>query len=71
MTMKSTVFWDVTPCGSERAWRIGGAHSLHLQGLKVDDTSLRNVELSELHGVKTQKTVGLLFDMMTSRCNKQ
>jgi hypothetical protein len=31
-TMKNGVFWDVTPCGSCKNRRFGGAYRLHHQG---------------------------------------
>jgi hypothetical protein len=35
MVTTNTVFWDVTRCSSEPAWRFGGTYSLHLQGPRV------------------------------------
>jgi hypothetical protein len=32
VTMKTGVFWDVTPCGSCKNRRFGGTYSLHHQG---------------------------------------
>jgi hypothetical protein len=34
VTMKNTVFWDVTPCGSCKNRRFGGTYHLHLHGDK-------------------------------------
>jgi hypothetical protein len=36
VAMKSTAFWDVTPCSSESAWRFGGTYRLHLQDRRVN-----------------------------------
>jgi hypothetical protein len=33
-TLKNSVFWDVTPCGSCKNRRLGGNHLLHHQGEK-------------------------------------
>jgi hypothetical protein len=33
--MKNGVFWDVAPCRSYVNRRFGGAHRLHLQGIKI------------------------------------
>jgi hypothetical protein len=38
MAMNCAVFWFVTPCSSDTAWRFGRTYRLHLQG--------RNVRLS-------------------------
>jgi hypothetical protein len=35
VTMKSTVFWAVTPCSLERDRRFGGTYRLHFQGRRV------------------------------------
>jgi hypothetical protein len=35
MNMKSTVFWDVTPCSSETDRRFGGAYRLHIHSWRV------------------------------------
>jgi hypothetical protein len=34
VTMKSGVFWDVTPCSSSKNSRFGGTYRLHHQGDK-------------------------------------
>jgi hypothetical protein len=34
VTMKNTVFWDVTPCGSCKDQRFGGTYGLYYQGDK-------------------------------------
>jgi hypothetical protein len=35
VTMKNSVFWNVTPCGSCKSRRFGGACRLHLQGREI------------------------------------
>jgi hypothetical protein len=36
VAMKSSVFWDITPCGSVKFnWRFRGTCRLHLQGLRI------------------------------------
>jgi hypothetical protein len=35
MVMKSSIFWDITPCTSGRARCFGGIYRLHLQGWKI------------------------------------
>jgi hypothetical protein len=34
VTMKNTVFWDMTPCGSRENQRFGGENRPHYQGVK-------------------------------------
>jgi hypothetical protein len=34
VTMKNTVFWDVTPCDSCKSRRFGGTYRFHHQGDK-------------------------------------
>jgi hypothetical protein len=35
VTMKNSVFWDVTPCDSCKDRSFGGTYHLHLQGEKL------------------------------------
>jgi hypothetical protein len=35
MTMKNTVFWDVTPCCCCKNRRFGETYLLHHQGIKI------------------------------------
>jgi hypothetical protein len=36
VVMKSTIFWNITPCSPLRVnRRFGGTHRLHLQGRKI------------------------------------
>jgi hypothetical protein len=37
VTMKNTVFWDVTPCRSCVNRRFGGTYRIHLQGIKIHE----------------------------------
>jgi hypothetical protein len=51
VVMKSTIFWDITPCSLLSVnRRFGGTYSLHLQGA-----------LNGLHGVIYQKMVLFMF----------
>jgi hypothetical protein len=36
VVMKSTIFWDITPCSPLKIdWRFGGIYRLHLQGRRI------------------------------------
>jgi hypothetical protein len=41
VTMKSSMFWNVTPCSLVDVERFGGICSLHLQGRRVSQTRSR------------------------------
>jgi hypothetical protein len=50
LSMKSSILWDITPCGPLKVnQRSGGICRLHLHGLRVSE--VRN----GLHGVLSQK----------------
>jgi hypothetical protein len=40
VTMKNTVFWDVTPCGICGNRRFGGACRLHLHGFQIHEREI-------------------------------
>jgi hypothetical protein len=48
VVIKSTIFWDITPCGPLKAnWRFGGTYLLRLQGRRISRT--RNQQSSACH----------------------
>jgi hypothetical protein len=51
--MKSTIFWDITPCSSLSVnRRFGGTYRLHLQGQKI-----RRARNMHLHQATTTSTI--------------
>jgi hypothetical protein len=68
--MKSTIFWDITPCSPLSVnRRFGGTYRLHLQGRSEQETSVKGVNqrqltLNVLYGVISQKII--LFSKILS-----
>jgi hypothetical protein len=55
VTMKSTIFCDVTPCSPVEVWRFGGIYCLYLQGRRV--AQARNqLEQTENRETRMQNT---------------
>jgi hypothetical protein len=64
--LKSTIFWDITPCSLLKVnRRFGGTYRLHLQGRKISRARNQSesrwqattLTLNGLHGVISQKMV--------------
>jgi hypothetical protein len=57
VVMKSTIFWDITPCSLLQVnRRSGGTYSLHFQGRKISQGS------SAFRLLQDGFLLGLLFD---------
>jgi hypothetical protein len=49
--VKSTIFWDITPCSSLKVnRRFGGTYHLHLQG-RISRARYQQVEITVTRGV--------------------
>jgi hypothetical protein len=67
MKRKSTIFWDMMPCGPLKVYRLfGGTYRLHLQGRKISRTrnqrestcqAMSVLTFNGLHGVIAQNFV--------------
>jgi hypothetical protein len=66
VVMRSTIFWDITPCSPLSVnRRFGGAYCLHLQGRRnkfskkpaIKQVASLRLTLNRLHGVISQKVI--------------
>jgi hypothetical protein len=77
--MKSTIFWDITPCNPLKVnQRFGGTYHLHLQGRRISQArnqykSRWQAELcltfNRLHGIISQKIILFRFHIIYKPIN--